>query len=198
MILHETNTINLLHINHPRPSRENRNFHIQLRQYNNELKHRESVRRVALLSFANLCGIISNMIWPSTDRPNNTIEYKRKLDRKNHLMEFFPENCFPNLSKHFRNFLEHSDERMDEWNAKSKHHNIAFGTGTGIANMDVWLAFIPKTLSVTYFDNGSKTVDINNMYSDIEKLPPQIVEALNKITGSRWNNEIVRSTIEDE
>jgi len=201
IIVNETNSINLLYINHPRMSRNNPNFHNEFRQHNNELKHQESVRRVALLSFANLCGIISNLIWPSTGKPNNSVEYKRKVDRKNHLMEFFPENCYSNLTKHFRNFLEHNDEKMDEWTAKSKHHNIAFGTGTGIANLDVWLDFHPSTLSVTYYSNGSsKTADLNSMYLDIEKLPPQIVKALDTIMDSPtgWNSPSIRSIIEEE
>lgn len=62
IVISETNSINFLRNNLPKASLENPNNTDELRLYNNTLKNHQSMRRIALLSFASTCGIISSIL----------------------------------------------------------------------------------------------------------------------------------------
>ena len=168
------------------------------------------MRRIALLSFASTCGVISNILWPHIDKSkynkNNlgvTNLDRRKKERKEHLKNLFPESCFPHLKKHFRDFLMHSDEKMDEYSIRTKHPNIAFNTEYTLlgGNVTFWINIHPSTYVVSYYSKGGyESIDIRMMYLDILKLPSLIPKALDSIMCARidWHYDMVRSIIEEE
>jgi hypothetical protein len=210
IVINETNSINFLRNNHPKASLENPNNTDELRLYNNTLKNHQSMRRIALLSFASTCGVISNMLWPHIDKSKynkNNLEIsnldRRKKERKEHLKDLFPENCFPHLKKHFRNFLMHSDEKMDEYSIHIKHPKIAFNTEYSLlgGNVTFWINIHPGTYVVSYYSKGGyESIDIRMMYLDILKLPSLIPKALDSIMCARidWHYDMIRSIIEEE
>jgi len=123
MLLNASNTVIQLDANHPRDPQTNRNFYNELIEYNNSRKYYESIISVSMHSFVNICAVIYKVLWPSTiDFKGNIVQKRDK--RKKDLGEFFPERDFINMEKHFRNFLEHIDERLDSWDTSSMHHNI--------------------------------------------------------------------------
>jgi hypothetical protein len=108
IVINETDSINSLRNKHSNISIENQNNTDELRQHNKTMHNHLSMRRTALMSFAGSCGIISNMLWPDIAesrhyRNNRKISKsdRRKKERKEHLKDLFPKNCFPNLKKHF-------------------------------------------------------------------------------------------------
>ena len=210
IVINETNSINFLRNNHPKASLENPNNIDELRLYKNTLKNHQSMRRIALLSFASTCGVISNILWPHIGKSKynrNNLEIRnpdrRKKERKEHLKDLFPESCFPHLKKHFRDFLMHADERMDEYSSHNKHPNIAFNTEYVLlgGNATFWINIHPSTYVVSYYSKGGyESIDIRMMYLDILKLPSLIPKALDSIMRARigWHYEMVRSIIEEE
>lgn len=124
IIIKETNLIKLLRKKHPK----NDDRHIrELRRYNCKMTDHLSKRRIALMSFAGSCGIISSFLWPYVDESkfmNNQAISKldrKKKERKDHLKDLFPKNCFPHLKKHFRDTLMHSDLNLDNHSIRNKH-----------------------------------------------------------------------------
>jgi hypothetical protein len=210
IVISETNSINFLRNNLPKASLENPNNTDELRLYNNTLKNHQSMRRIALLSFASTCGIISSILWPHIDeskynKNNRKISNldTRKKERKEHLKDLFPKSCFPHLKKHFRNFLMHADNEMDEYSIDTKHHNIAFNTEYTLLDEKgtFWINIHPSTYVVSYYSKGSyKNVDIKLMYRDILKLPSLIPKVLDSVMCARidWHYEMVRTIIEEE
>jgi hypothetical protein len=192
MLINANNSIVRLDIDHPRNPRTNPNFENELTEYNNMRKYHESVINIAIHSFANNCAIIYKILWPTTTDCNGNIIQKRDK-RKKDLDEFFPQNKFVNMKKQFRNFLEHTDERLDHWDTSSKHHNIAIGTMGDSANLGqnftLWMHFHPSTLTITFYDEkqDSNTVDLKAMLSDIEEIHQSIPKAMDKIMDSRPN-----------
>jgi hypothetical protein len=210
IVINETNSINFLRNTHPKSLLDNPNDSEEVRLYKNTLKNHQSMRRLALVSFASTCGVISNILWPhiSKSKCNKNDEQiinldKRKKERKEHLKDLFPESCFPHLKKHFRNFLMHADEKMDEYSIQNKVPNIAFNTEYILlsGNVTFWINIHPYTYVVSYYSKGAyKSVDIKLMYLDILKLPSLIPKALDSIMRARIDShyEMVRSIIEEE
>jgi hypothetical protein len=208
IVINETNSINFLRNTHPK-SFENPNDD-ELRMYNKALRNHQAMRRIALLSFASTCGVISNILWPHIHKSKYnkynlgvTNLDRRKKERKDHLKDLFPGSCFPHLEKNFRDFLMHADERMDEYSIHNKQPNIAFNTEYILLGGSVtfWINIHPYTHVITYYNKGGfKSVDIKLMYLDILKLPPLIPKALDSIMGARIDShyEMVRSIIEEE
>lgn len=202
IVVKETNSIKLLRNNHP--SIDDR---YGLKRYNKKMTNHLSKRRIALMSFAGSCGIVSNILWPNIRKPkcNGHITKldRRKTERKEYLKNMFPQSCFPYLKKNFRNFLMHSDEKLDDWSLRTKHYNMAFNTTEDMIilpkNMTYWINISPSNYVVTYYEEGRyQNVDIRMMYRDILKLPPLIPKALDNIMGDRidWHYQMVKSLIE--
>lgn len=198
ILVNAVNTISELHRNHPRISRNNLNIRNEFDEWNKSIKYQSSIKRIALHSFVNNCAIASKIIWPNTDIAKGN-EKTRRMKRKEHLNEFFPEHEYPNLTnKSFRNFLEHFDERFDHWDETSTHHNITFDTMSDnpkLENFTTWLNFHPSTLSVTYYDQkeGSKTVKLSAMFDEIEKVHFALPKAMEKIRDSppHWHDHML-------
>jgi hypothetical protein len=207
IVINETDSINLLRTNPPKTDDD------ELRRYKTKMRDHLSMRRTGLMSFFGTCGIISNILWPyireskcNMNNHNDGISKlnKRKRERKDHLKDLFPENLFPHLTKHFRNFLMHSDERMDEWSIRTKNRNIAYNTNDDTIiprkNVSYWINISPRNVVSYYSKEEYKNVDIRMIYCDILKLYPLIPKALDSIMGDRidWHYEMVKSIIEEE
>lgn len=197
MLISAINAISQLYANHPRPSRNNPNFHIEFEEFNQRIKYHSSIKRIALHSFISMCAMISKTIWPDTEHSSD-LRKRLKVRRKEHLQALFPKTDYPNLTNDFRNFLEHSDEGLDSWDESNGHHNIAFDTFTdkpNLENLTYWPNFDPSSLTVTYYDEneGSKTVGLQTMFHDIEKLHQAIPKAMEKIRNSppNWHNYLL-------
>lgn len=129
---------------------------------------------------------ISKIVWPYIDKKLEEPKRRRRLKRGQYLEKFFPKNDYPNLKKkQFRNFLEHFDERLDNWDETDQAHNIVMdsvGKNTVSGNVTIMQNFDLHTYEIRYY-NGTKTetADIRAIYYEIEKLCQQIPGAFAEI-----------------
>jgi hypothetical protein len=95
----------------------------------------------------------------------------------------------------------HSDLNLDEYSLRNKNPNIAFNTNEHTllsGNTTYWINIHPSNYIISYYSKGGyKHVDIREMYPDILKLPPLIVNALSEIMQARIHSvyDMVRAII---
>jgi hypothetical protein len=123
----------------------------------------------ALESFLIAATKISIIFWPQKDKYNKRGEDLRKLLSVEDTVAFRNRNA--------RNDLEHFDERLEDWNAKSQLHNImdsailpdsSFATGT---NMDYLRVFLTRRF-VFKFENNE--YEINPIHASIVELSKEV------------------------
>ena len=174
------------------PSADNNpNYMEGLKDYNKMRKHNSSLNRVALNSFIISCADISKIVWPFIDQGmKDKDKLRRRQIRKDELENMFTDS-YPNLrNKDFRNFLEHSDDELDEWNENNKTDGISFnsfGSPSSFGeNITLFTHFDPITFDITYYhkDKGSETANIKEMYQEMELLHKEIPKALGQLSNT--------------
>lgn len=167
----------------PRPP----DFWPDMKEFQEIRKRSQSIHRITLSSFILISANISKIIWPHTETKQPLKSRRQK--RRDHLKKFFPSDSYPNLrNKDFRNFIEHFDDRLDQWDETSDHHNISMGsigmTKDAIkGKVTIWDNFDPHSFTITYYheEKGTESTNLKSMYEEIIKLHHEIPKPLAEI-----------------